>query len=315
MSSNPNQAARAARRRWRERLNDQASKKLIAGAAATLIGGACWGFSGTAASYLFTRCHVDVIWLMGARQVLAGALFILVGLIFDRKRLIGLWTDRKHWLDMLIFSLLAILMNQFAYLMTVQLTNPGTATIMQCLQLLFIMAFSCVHGKRVPRRREVLAIMLALTGTFLIATGGDPSRLSIPPLGLVMGLVTALGAALITILPGRILPRYGSTAVTGTAMVLSGLVVSTITHPWESIPPLDTEGWIAFAVLIVVGSFLAYFLYMHGVKEIGAMRAGLLGTIEPISATLTSALMLGTIFAPIEIVGFALIIAMVYLAM
>ena len=66
-------------------------------------------------------------------------------------------------------------------------------------------------------------------------------------------------------------------------------------------------------MLIVVGSFLAYLLYMQGVKEIGGVRAGLIGTVEPISATVTSAIMLGIAFAPTDLIGFACIIVMVFL--
>ena len=84
-------------------------------------------------------------------------------------------------------------------------------------------------------------------------------------------------------------------------------------QPWNDVPALDAAGWEALAVLIVVGSCLAYALYMQGVKDIGSVRASLLGTVEPISATVTSALMLGTVFAGTDILGFALIILMVFL--
>jgi len=294
-------------------MNDRATRTLILGALSTAVGGAFWGFSGTAASYLFKLYHVDVLWLMSSRQLLAGALFMLIAVTFDRKRLVALWTTPAHRRELLVFAALGLLLNQFAYLATVQVTNPGTATVMQCLQLLVIMAYSCIRARRKPRRREVIGVALALGGTFLIATGGDPSRLSIPPIGLALGLLTACAAALMAILPVRILPAYGSTVVTGSAMFTSGLATSAVVRPWASIPTLDTHGWIAFAVLIIVGSLLAYLLYMQGVKDIGSMRAGLIGTIEPISATITSAIMVGTVFTPTDLTGFAMIIAMVFL--
>ena len=307
------EAARAERRAWRERLNDDASRTLLRGVAATLVGGAFWGFSGTAASFLFERCHVDVIWLMSSRQLLAGILFIAIALIFDRERLIRLWTTPAHRRELLIFAGFGLLFNQFAYLVTVQITNPGTATVLQCLQLVLIMAYSCLRSRRRPRTRELIGVALALGGTFLIATGGDPARLAIPPLGLAMGGLTAVAAALVAILPARILPEYGSTVVTGSAMFASGVAVSAIARPWDAIPALDGSGWTAYAVLILVGSLLAYLLYMQGVKDVGSMRASLLGTVEPVSATITSAVMIGTVFAPTDLAGFAMIIAMVFL--
>ena len=90
-------------------------------------------------------------------------------------------------------------------------------------------------------------------------------------------------------------------------------MISVFVRPWESVPAFDASGLIALAILIVVGSFLAYNLYMQGVKDIGSVRASLIGTVEPVSATVTSALVLGTVFAPTDLIGFALIIAMVFL--
>lgn len=56
-----------------------------------------------------------------------------------------------------------------------------------------------------------------------------------------------------------------------------------------------------------------YLLYMQGVKEIGSVRVSLIGTVEPLSATVSSVIVLGTVFTPTDLIGFALIIAMVFL--
>ncbi len=306
-------ASRAARRAWRARLNDRAARRVLAGVIASLLGGSFWGFSGTAASALFDVYHVDTMWLMSVRQILAGALFMIVILLFDRKRFVKLWTTPEHRRTQLIFTFFGLLANQFFYLNAVRLTNAGTATVLQCLQLVFIMGYTCIKAHRTPRRREIAGLVLAFAGTVLISTGGDLTRLSIPPLGLAMGLLTAVGAAAITILPVKILPEYGSTIVTGSAMFLSGIVTSVFVQPWNNAPALDLGGWQMLAVFVFIGSFLAYLLYMQGVKDIGSMRASLIGTVEPVSATLTSALLLGTAFAGTDIAGFILVIIMVFL--
>lgn len=305
--------SRATRRAWRERLNSQASRRMLIGVLVTFLGGAFWGFSGTAASALFGVYHVDTMWLMSVRQLLAGALFMIVILLFDRKRFVQLWTTPEHRRTQLIFTFFGLLANQFFYLSAVRLTNAGTATVLQCLQLVIIMAYTCITGHRRPRKRELAGLVMALAGTVLISTGGDLSRLSIPPLGLAMGLLTALGAALITILPVKILPVYGSTIVTGSAMFLSGIVTSMFVQPWNNAPALDLGGLQMLAVFVLIGSFLAYLLYMQGVKTIGSMRAGLIGSVEPVSATVTSAILLGTAFSGTDIAGFALIIGMMFL--
>ena len=59
-----------------------------------------------------------------------------------------------------------------------------------------------------------------------------------------------------TIIPGRILPKYGSSIVNGTAMFSSGIVTSLVVQPWNNVPALDAAGWQALIVLILLGRAL-----------------------------------------------------------
>ena len=168
--------SRSTRRAWRDRLNDASSRKMALGVLATLVGGSFWGFSGTSASFLFDTYHVDTLWLMSVRQILAGLLFMVVVVARDRARLVKLWTTPVDRKQLLLFTAFGLLFNQFCYLSAVRLTNAGTATVLQCLQLVIIMGYTCITDRRKPRMREVIGIGLALGGTFLIATGGDPNE-------------------------------------------------------------------------------------------------------------------------------------------
>lgn len=308
-------ASRALRRLKRDRSNAQRDRRAVTGVLATLAGGIFWGFSGTCASFLFENYTVDTVWLMCARQVMSGLIFLAVILSrsSDRAKLVALLTSKRDLAVLALFAALGVLLNQYGYLMAVRLTNAGTATVLQCLQLILIMVYSCLRGRRGPRRRELVGVVLALVGTYLLATGGNPSNLAIPLDGLFIGLVAAVGAACMSIIPARILPKYGASVVTGSGMLLSGIVTSCLFQPWAHMPQLDGMGWGAFLVLAAVGSCLAYSLYMQGVKDIGSMRASLIGTVEPVSAAVTSALALGTIFTMPDIAGFACIIVMVFL--
>ena len=107
--------------------------------------------------------------------------------------------------------------------------------------------------------------------------------------------------------------RWGNFTVNGLAFLVSGLILAAVYRPWEHMPALDGVAVAVLAGCVVVGTFGAYALYLQGVKDAGSMRASLLGTIEPVTATIATVAWLGTSFSPAEVVGFALIIAMVYL--
>ena len=306
-------ASRALRRRKRERSNAAGERRTASGVFATLFGGLFWGFSGTCADFIFENYAVDTLWLACMRQLVSGGIFLVVILLTQRDKLFALLRNKRDMGILAVFAASGVLLNQLGYLMTIRLTNAGTATVLQCLQLIIIMVYACLTTHRAPRKRELAGVVLALVGTYLLATGGNPSNLAIPFEGLVVGLLAAVGASCMSIIPARLLREYGASVVTGMGMLLSGIVTSAFVQPWADMPALDGIGWAAFIVLAAVGSCLAYSLYMQGVRDIGSMRASLIGTIEPVSAAVTSALVLGTVFTATDIAGFAAIIVMVFL--
>lgn len=165
----------------------------LRGGACALAGGALWGFSGTAVSYLFRSSGIDPMWVMSVRMVLAGILFLLFSVARGDRRPFELLRGKSAVRDLLLFAGAGLFLSQFSYLMAIQATNSATATVLQSLQLLPVAAVACVIGRRAPKRREVIGMVLALAGTFLITTGGDPSQMALPPAGLAFGLLAALG--------------------------------------------------------------------------------------------------------------------------
>ena len=113
-------ASRARRRTVRERLNDREARRLIVGVVATLLGGIFWGFSGTSASYLFAHYQIDTIWLLSIRQLLAGAMFMVVIVLFDRARFIQLLKNPRHLATMAVFTAFGVFGNSFSYLLAIQ---------------------------------------------------------------------------------------------------------------------------------------------------------------------------------------------------
>jgi drug/metabolite transporter (DMT)-like permease len=283
------------------------------GIACTLAGGVLWGLCGTCSKYLMSFYGIDPLWLVCVREVGASLIFLLVAFACDRERAVGILADRRTMLGLVAVAFGAILMSNVAYLETVSWTNSATATVLQSLSLVIILVYVCVTVRRRPRRREVVGMALALLGTFLIATGGNPAQLNIPAEGFAWGMACAVAAAFLAILPARLLGRWGSFVVNGYSMLVSGVVLSAVVRPWETVPTLDLVGGALLAFVVVFGTFGAFALYLQGVKDVGSMRASLLATVEPVTATVASVLWLGVVFSPTDLVGFAAIIAMVYL--
>lgn len=285
------------------------------GIACTLLGGALWGLNGTVSKFLMETYGMDPLWLVCIRELTACWLFLAAAALTadGRSKLAGVLRDPRGMAGIVAVALGAVLFSQVAYLQAINWTSSAMATIMQSLGMLLVLTYVCVTMRRGPKRREVLGVLLALVGTFLVATGGNPGELALPLGGLAWGLICAVSSACLSILPAKPMARWGNFVVNGLAFLISGVMLTVAYRPWEHMPALDGLAVALLTFCVLGGTFGSYALYLQGVHDAGSMRASLLGTIEPITATVTTVLMLGTTFTPADLVGFGLILAMVYL--
>lgn len=152
------------------------------GIVCTLLGGALWGLNGTVSKFLMDAYGMEPLWLVCVRELTACWLFLAAAAASadGRSKLRAVTHDAHGMLEILAVALGAVLFSQVAYLQAINWTSSATATIMQSLGMLLVLAYVCLAMRRRPRRREVLGIALALVGTFLVATGGNPAELALP---------------------------------------------------------------------------------------------------------------------------------------
>ncbi len=279
----------------------------------TVLGGCLWGINATVSKVLMSDYAASPMWIACVREVAAGLIFLAVALCQDARRVAAAVTDKRSWPWFVAISLTTVLLVQVSYLSAIKWTNSGTATVLQSLNLLFVLVWVCAREHRRPRWPETLGVILAFIGTMLIATGGDITSLKLPLAGLLWGLADAFGTAAMAVLPVKMIEKWGNFIVNGLAFLLSGLILLPIVRPWADVPAFDARGWALVAFTIIGGTFGAYWLYLAGMMRVGSMRATMLGTAEPVMATISSVVWLGAVFAPTDLAGFALILTMVLL--
>lgn len=291
--------------------------KLIEGIASTLAGAIAWGMSGTCVQYLFERSSIDSLFLTSMRQIGAAIMFLTVLLWRQRPQLRAMMQDPDTRRRLLIFGTAGLFLNSTLYATTIAYTNAGTATVLQSLNVPMVLALACLTERRLPHPLEIGALVCAALATFLIATGGDPGNLKLPALGLFFGVATAAAAVFYTSYPKPLFERWGSFATTGFGMVvagISGFVFWILTRGVaHGFPELGLDCWAVLGIAAFVGTFGAYGLFLHGISIVGPVRGNMLGTAEPVSATVITALALGTTFAWSDWAGLVLMVATIVL--
>lgn len=289
------------------------------GVVAALVGGAMWGFSGTCAQYLYQHYEIDPLFITWVRMLGSGILFLILLVFTQRGKLRAIAGDNRELGRLALFGIAGLFLCQFTYTTSVNATNAGTATVLQSLNTVFILAATCLMMRRAPRAMELGGLALALVATWLIATKGNLTALMIPPAGLAWGLINAASCTFYIMYPKHLFARWGSLPVTGIGMLIGGIAAVAIWGLgglWGAapvVPELGLDGVLVLAAIVVVGTLAAFGLYLHGVSIVGSVKGGLLGTTEPASAMVFAALWLGTMFTWADWIGLVLMVAMIFL--
>lgn len=234
-------------------------------------------------------------------------------LVWQGKNAWKIWSVRQDALQLVAFSIAGLLFCQYAYLTAVQYTNAGTATVIEYINPVLVMAIVCLKHRRMPSHRELLSIVLMVTGIFLLATHGNPFSMALSRQGLAWGLLAAMGATVYMLLSGRIIRKWSSLAVTGWGMLLGGVILSLGIRIWTIPVHLDGKELLALAGVIVLGTIVPNTLFLRGVSDLGSVKASILGSVEPVSAAVISTMWLHSAFTGMDLLGFASILATVFL--
>lgn len=277
-----------------------------------IIGASFWGVGGTVSQWLFQHVNVDVTWFVAVRLMVSGALLIGIAFITQGPKVFHIWRDKQSTTQILIYGLFGMLAVQYTFMVTISYGNAAVATLLQYLGLIFIIFYLVFKKVTKIGTKEIVAVLLALTGTFLLLTNGDVQNLQVPRMTIVWGLMSAIALAFYTIYPVKLLARWRSLTVVGWAMCIGGVALSFFHPPWQvdfSTWTLETHLYFWFA--IIFGTMLAFWFYIDSLRYLYPHESGLLGTLEPLTALLTSVVWLHITFGIWQLVGVVCIILMV----
>lgn len=292
-------------------MNHMERREAMRGMCIALIGGIFWGLAGVFGQYLFEYKGLNARWLVSVRLLLAGLLLLSTVMIKQKKDMFRIWEKPKHIVVLFLFAVFGMAGCQLTYYSAVELSNAGTATVLQYTAPALIMLYTASRAKRFPKAAELGALALALGGTFILATHGNIHSLAISREALFWGLGSAVMMAVYNLLPGTLMKEYGTFCVIGWGMLLGGIFLSVFTKPWHIIGTWDGQAFGALLVVVIVGTVLSFSFYMEGVRIVGAQKASLFASVEPVTATLAAVLMMHAAFTGQDLAGFACILAAV----
>lgn len=226
---------------------------------------------------------------------------------------------------LIAYGVIAFTLVQFLFFFTISRLPVGIGTLLAFLAPIVVALYVKFFRGHPVRDRIWIAIALTLLGLALMSQVW--LGLTLDVVGVAAGLILAFALALYWILG-----ESGQTKRDALSLTMWGFIFSTITWsiiaPWTSFPfevlgrtaaPMVDNWpglpvWLIMALGVVFGTVTPFLLVLGSLRRLGAARAGIIGTTEPVWAALLAMALLGEMLTPIQGVGGLIVVVGIIVA-
>ena len=272
-----------------------------------------WAISGISGEILFKQFNFSSDWLVSTRTLVSGILLFMIVIFIEKKSILRPLKNKWDSMGIILFGVAGMYLVQYTYFKTIELSNVSFATILQFTAPFFIFIYESIKNRKLPSILTVTLLFMTILGVVFIATKGNFSNLSVSLEALLFGLVSAVMIAFYSTYPKKLLKKYGSITVVGWGMII-GSVISNIIHPiWEIQGDINTKSIIQVIIVVILGTSIAYLIYIASLNYISSSLAGILTAFEPVLAAVLSVVIFGLKFSIIELIGFVLVFVSIFI--
>ncbi|MEV4703362.1 DMT family transporter [Actinoplanes sp. NPDC049316] len=278
-----------------------------------LLSAATFGTSGT-----FARSLIDAGWSAGAAVAVRVGVAALILAAPAALALRGRWgVARRSLADVGLFGLLAVGGAQLGFFNAVRYLPVGVALLLEYSGIVLVMLWMWLrHGER-PRRLTVAGSVAAVVGLSLVLDVTGDAR--IDPVGVLWGLMAAVGLATYFVLSARVHPELPSVALACGGMAF-GAVVLVVLGVLGVLPLHATFGSVGFAGhrtswllptagLVLVAAVISYVTGIGAARILGAALSSFVGLTEVLFAVLIAWLVLDELPGVLQLIGGAFVVA------
>jgi drug/metabolite transporter (DMT)-like permease len=197
------------------------------------------------------------------------------------------------------------------------MTSAHLSSIIQASGPVFTIIMAVILLKEAFGWAKIAGTLIALSGTFLLVTGGGLDLQDSTVLGNLLVLISAFSYAFSSIMSKKILEKYDPITVATMTMFLGTLILAVfmITEsPHQRIPQISVNGWILVITLAVLPGAAALLVWYKILRTTELSRIILFIYLIPVFATAIAYVWPGEIIQPTTILFAALIVCGVLIA-
>jgi drug/metabolite transporter, DME family len=196
------------------------------------------------------------------------------------------------------------------YFFTVGESSVGTSAILLYSSPAFVVVLARLFLNEALNPAKVLALFVTGGGIFLVAGAYDPSNLEVTPPVLLTGLLSGLTYGLYSIFGRPVTGHLRPSVILSYVLFFGSLLLVVAALPTlDTLVGLPLRSYALLFVLAVVHTTLGFALYTFGLGRLGAGRAAIVATVEPVVAVALGTALLGESLTVPRVVGALLVIS------
>ena len=284
----------------------------LIGALAVAAAASMWGTLGIFAKLLYAQ-GVSFEALVAVRASVGW--LAVIGFLLTTQGVQALRVSRRNLTFLLPLGLVGIGAFYLLYFYTVRESTVGTAAILLYSAPAFVVVLAWLFLREQLNAAKVLALLLTVGGISLVAGAYDPANLEVSPKVLVTGLLSGLTYGLYAIFGRPLAGHLSPPVILSYALAFgSALLILAALPTLDTLAGLPAGSYALLLMLAVVHTTLAFALYTFGIRHLGAGRAAIFATIEPVVAGVLGIALLGEELTVLKALGALLVISGAVLA-
>ena len=272
--------------------------------------GIMWAGSGIGAQNFFEHCSMNAMELTAFRMMAAG--FILIGVTLwqgEMKPSLAILRKKpKLWIDIAIYAVVGLMLMHYTYFEAIAYGNAATATVILYSCPAMVICYNAIRHRKLPSMGEILTVILATGGTFLLVTGGDPSKLSVSFICVALSLFNGVVYSFASMYPKHIFLQVNKTFVLAVSMIIGAFACWIFEPHMNWLAFFDPEIFWGVAWIVVFGTVTAFLLYNTGLMYISPQQALITAASEPAASVILSCIIFHMSFVALQVVGIAMVI-------
>jgi DME family drug/metabolite transporter len=284
-----------------------------------------WGLAAALGRGMFTGrftggthvlAPIDPLVLAQSRSTIA--LLILAPILLLKRRT-SLRVRGSHLAQFFLLGILGLAASNYFYYFAIEKTSVATAIVLQYVAPVWVLLYMLVRGLQRATRLRISGVVLAVIGCAL-AVGEVAVQRGFPWLALsgvrfnVIGVVAAelaaISFAFYNVYGQHLLQIYDRWTVLLYSLLGASVFWQLLNPPWKIVAQHYSTGqWLFMLVFSIASMLIPFSFYFAGLQYLDPTRAIVTACLEPVWAILLTAIILGELVSPMQVVGIAVVLS------